>query len=130
MSGQRIGPLSASVESTELRVRFADAEQSLLELPTTLEAELTDFAGNCGRDLPGMSVVIDLQGLTFVSSRQLGVMLTVRKVLSPDKPVRLVNVSSGLSRILVVTGLDRYFTVSDADHAETKPKAAGYGSAN
>jgi anti-anti-sigma factor len=77
-----------------------------------------------------MSVVIDLQGLTFVSSRQLGVMLTVRKALSPDMPVSLVNVSSGLSRILAITGLERHFVVTDAEPADTESKAAGSGSAN
>ena len=126
---ESIGPLSVSVGSTEVRLWFADPDDSLLELPAGLEAELSEFARNCGGDLLGKSVVIDLQGVAFVSSRQLGVMLTVRKVLSSDSPVSLVNVSSGLSRILVVTGLDRYFTVTDAEPAETRPKAASRGSA-
>ena len=126
---ESIGPLSVSVGPTEVRLWFADPDDSLLELPAGLEAELSAFAGDCGGDLLGKSVVIDLQGTAFVSSRQLGVMLTVRKVLSSDSPVSLVNVSSGLSRILVVTGLDRHFIVTDADPVETNPKAASRGSA-
>ena len=111
---QEIGPLVASVEATQIRFCFADPEAVLLSLPPALEGELSDFARDNQRELATKPVVMDLCGIRFVSSRQLGVMLTVRKALSPDRSVSLLNVSPTIRRVLAVTGLEKYFDVAGA----------------
>jgi anti-anti-sigma factor len=56
-------------------------------------------------------VVFDFQGVNFVSSRHLGMALTIGKVFGAKADMTLTNVSPMVRNVLAVTGLERHFTV-------------------
>ncbi|MFQ6048968.1 MAG: STAS domain-containing protein [Phycisphaerae bacterium] len=106
-----IGPIVVSIGPDSLQLRFADPQAALLEVPPGLEAQLRDLARQHAGQLGGKPVVIDLQGVEFVSSRHLGVVLTARRALAPESRPILTNITPAVSRILDLTSLSGYFTI-------------------
>jgi anti-anti-sigma factor len=109
----QIGPVMVRVDPEAVRFHFVDTEAILLEVPPGLEAELREFARSRRGDVQGKAVRFDLQDVGFVSSRQLGVLLTIRKVLAPGGQVRLENVSPVVRNLLEVARLTRHFSAGD-----------------
>ena len=95
------------------RFTLAAPTQPVLELPANLERQLGERLANllAAGDRP--AVVLDLEGIPAISSRQLGVMLTLSKVLRDSVPrLPLKGVSGGVRRLLEVTRTDQFFEIT------------------
>ena len=70
-----------------------------------LEAELRD-------SLPGVSTLImDLEGLEYISSAGLRVLLSTQKVMNKQGEMKLINVNSTVLEILEITGFTDILTI-------------------
>jgi len=108
-----IGPLQVEMESSQLRFRFAAPDAITLEIPMSLEEELSSYLAEHQEHIAGRRLVIDLQDLPAISSRQLGIMLTIRKVCQPIGTVELEAVSEGVRYLLNLTKMAQYFDLSE-----------------
>jgi anti-anti-sigma regulatory factor len=107
----QVGPFAVEVSPTQIRFRFADPDAITLEIPSSLEKDLLAFVERHRADAGGRRCVIDLQDLTALSSRQLGMMLAVRKVCQPLGPLDLERVSGSVRQLLDLTRMAGYFNL-------------------
>ncbi|MCG3137303.1 MAG: hypothetical protein HJJLKODD_01147 [Phycisphaerae bacterium] len=104
-----VGPLTIEIEVHRVRFYFSDPLAMSLEIPPSFEAMLQD-AVELHRDLlKGHEFQIDLANMPAISSRQMGMILTVREVCRPYGGVALVNTSSSVQQLLRLTGTQRFF---------------------
>jgi anti-anti-sigma factor len=96
-----------------VRFRFTSPEAMTLEIPVSLEQELSEYVDTHRGDVEQKRLIIDLQELPAVSSRQLGTMLTIRKICDPIGEVELAGVSEGVRYLLHLTKMSKYFNLSD-----------------
>ena len=106
---QTIGPLAVSVDETEVGFRFCDAMEMALEVPPFLVEGLQAFQAGHQDVLASRPVVFDLAGVPAISSRQLGVMLTVRQVVAGQGRLALRDVSESVKRLLKMTKMEQFF---------------------
>ena len=60
------------------------------------------------------NVVVDLQSVTYVNSSNIAQLLRLRKMLSSSKHrMRICSINDSVWSILLVTGLDKLFEVTD-----------------
>lgn len=112
MSANQVGPLEILAEHDAVRFRL---------LPHTITAELpTDYEQTLFSrltTLPAQTrVLLDLDGTAAVSSRELGVLLTLRKVLAEARGherLRLTGVSSAVRRVLEVSRTSQFFEIDN-----------------
>ena len=104
-----IGPLTATLERDELVFRFHDPLTMALEVPATLEYDLNQFIEEHKESLSGCQLLVDLQGVTGINSRQLGVMLALRQVLAAQGSLALRGLSQGVKRLLAMTRMEHFF---------------------
>jgi hypothetical protein len=104
-----IGPLAVETERSQVCFRFANPHAMTLEVPDSLEEELSAYLDHDRAGLTGKRFVIDLQDLPALNSRQLGMMLTIRKVCSPIGSVWLDHVSDGVKYLLSLTRTAGWF---------------------
>jgi anti-anti-sigma regulatory factor len=107
----QIGPFAVEVSSTEIKFRFANPDAIMLEIPSSLEEDLSVFFERHRADAVGRRFVIDLQDLHALSSRQLGMMLTVRKVCQRLGALELERVSGNVRHLLDLTRMAGYFNL-------------------
>lgn len=107
-----IGPIRIEIDEAQVRFRFVNPKAMTLEIPISLEEETADYLAEHRAAVTGKQFVINLQDLPAVSSRQLGIMLTIRKICDPIGPVRLENVSEGVRYLLNLTRMSQYFNLS------------------
>ncbi len=105
----QVGPLEIKVDDTEIWVRFDDPVSVMLEIPPSFEEQLRDVAAEHRSAFQGKGMHMDLANLPAISSRQLGLILTVREVLKPFGALQLHNVSHSVRHLLELTGTDRFF---------------------
>jgi anti-anti-sigma factor len=91
--------------------RFADTNTILLEIPAAFEKELAGLLRECGERLKGKRLVFDLGGVAAISSRQLGILLLVRRVWASTGTLVLRGVSTGIRRILQKARLIDWFEI-------------------
>jgi anti-anti-sigma regulatory factor len=106
-----IGPMDVSISEGEAVFRFVDADSLLLEIPPTLESDLARSLHERCAELKGKTLVFDLAGLPAVNSRQLGMVLTVRKACEAGGPFQLRGVSPGVRRVLELTRMLGFFDI-------------------
>lgn len=104
-----LGPLRWRREQNCIRLCLATPEQFLLEVPADYEQVLR--SGLLAGAPADATFVMDLAGVPAISSRHLGVLLTVQKVLR-DRigALPVVNVSDGVRRLFELTRTDRFFS--------------------
>lgn len=54
-------------------------------------------------------VIVDLKNVNFIDSSGLGALVSLRKFLPPQRPVRLRNANGFVEKVLNLTKLDRVF---------------------
>ncbi len=109
-----IGPIRIEIHPGEVRFRFANPQTMTLEVPVSLEEELAHHLAAHEAEIAGKRLVIDLEGLPAVSSRQLGIMLTIRKTCQPYGTTDLESVSDGVRYLLDLTRMAQYFSLTGA----------------
>ncbi len=100
------------IRSTESQVTFRFDPASLehgYEYPANLESLLSDLAKQKIEMFAHREVLIDLEELPAISSKQLGAMLAVRKTCAPNCKVKVLNLRPNVSELLRVTKLEDFF---------------------
>ncbi len=113
MASTEIGPIRVEADASEVRFRFVNPHIMTLEIPVSLEEELSTYLQLNQASVTGKRLVIDLVDLAAVSSRQLGMMLTIRKICQPFGPVELEAVSDGVRYLLNLTRMAKYFNLPE-----------------
>lgn len=104
--------LSIAQRDGEWCIRFNDRADPMCEIPADYDASLEGQFGPLCR-LPGeLRLFVDLSGVPAISSRQLGILIAVQRILRPRierLPIR--NAGPSVQRLLDVTRTDRFFEV-------------------
>ena len=109
------GPLVFAAEADLIRIRFRSRVELLAEIPAGYATEVTERLRSAMND-PQQRLVVDLESVRGLSSRQLGLLLLIRKALEGRlEPVPLVGVSPGVRRLLQVTQTARFFDMDATD---------------
>ncbi len=106
-----ISPLQIEIGEQELWFRFTDPASIMLEIPPAFEEQLRQVADENRKQFEGKTLHLELENLTAISSRQLGVILTIREVMKAFGQLQLHNTSESVKRLLQLTGTDRFFDV-------------------
>ena len=105
-----LGPLEMSREGDRCRFTLSAPHQMTLTLPKGYQQHLSQKLGDLLAEGAEISVTLDLEDLPGISSRQLGVMLALRKALrARSDRLPLSGVSPGVRRLLAVTRTDQFF---------------------
>ena len=108
---------------SNLGSRFDVLEQRGVFIITLLNAEILDAheIDHLGDDLQkfvdgkrSAKIVIDMQGVQFLSSAALGMLLTVRTAIdSSGGALRLANVRDDIQEVFKITKLDKVLTIKE-----------------
>ncbi len=104
-----LGPLHVTFTTTEVLFRLTDPGAMTLEMPAHLEQALLDLREEHAAEFSAKPVLVDLESLPAISSRQLGVLLTVRKVFEGAGLVTLRRVADPVRQLLEVTKIIKLF---------------------
>ena len=63
---------------------------------------------------PGSRVLLDLSRVTFLDSSGLGAVVSVMKLLGPDRRLELAALGPVVQKVFRLTRMDRVFTIHDA----------------
>lgn len=107
-----LGPLNLHHDDRSWRFTLANPAEQLLEVPPRFEAELAERLGALSPDGTPPRVVLDLEGLPALSSRQLGVLISLHKaVRARAKRLPVVGTSAGVRHLFAVTRTGQFFEV-------------------
>jgi anti-anti-sigma factor len=107
-----LGPLKMAVGDDTAVVWLADPQAIVLEISEQYEDELQRALKQVLDS--GRAVVLDLEDLPALSSRQLGLMLTLQKVVTPRQgKLPVWNVSPGVRRVLKMTRTGHFFALPE-----------------
>lgn len=106
-----VSPLMIEIGEQELWFRFTDPDAIMLEVPPEFEEQLRQAVEENRQQFEGKTLHLELENLTAISSRQLGMILTLREVMKPFGQLQLHNTSESVKRLLQLTGTDRFFDV-------------------
>lgn len=68
-------------------------------------------------DHEGSPVVLNLTNVTFLDSSGLGAVVAAMKLLGPERPLELVNLTAPVAKVFRLTRMDSVFTIHDAQPA-------------
>ena len=105
-----LGPLQLTRALQRATLTLSDPDEVTLEIPAEYDQALQAAVGQMMTE--GVTIEMDLQGLTGISSRQLALMLTLRKlVLERQAKLPLRGVTPGVQRVLELTRTRQFFDV-------------------
>jgi ABC-type transporter Mla MlaB component len=104
-----IALLHIRVDDQTVHLQFDEKVSDSLDIPIEFEEDLREFVGQQHDLITGRAIELDLGNLPAISSRQLGLVLTVRDVMKSYATVRLANVSASVRQLLALTGTERFF---------------------
>ena len=110
-----VSPLQIEIGDTEIWFRFGDPLAAMLEIPPAFENQLRDVIDNNRLNFEGRSVHLELGNIAAISSRQLGMILTVREVMKSFGKLQLHNISGSVKHLLQLTGTGRFFDMASAE---------------
>ncbi len=104
-----------AIQRTEDHLRFVLKPHQgdiIPELPDDYEEVLAERLSDLLADSTALSVEIDLRGVSGISSRELGSLIALHKVLRPHfSNVPVKGVSSGVRHLLALTRTDQLFSI-------------------
>ncbi|MBN2445895.1 MAG: STAS domain-containing protein [Phycisphaerae bacterium] len=107
-----LGPLTLVRDGDHATITFAQPDATILEVPEHYEDELHAALDPLLAD--GVSFAVDLAGRRAISSRQLGLMLTLQKTVRKRQPLlTLRGVTTGVQRVLEITRTAQFFEFRD-----------------
>lgn len=108
----RFGPIELRRADGEWRFSFADPGEKLLELPPNFEQDLTGRLAELGPAADGTRIVCDLGNAPALSSRHLGVLISLHKAVRAwTRKLRIVGSSPGVRHLFAVTRTGQFFEV-------------------
>ncbi len=110
-----VSPLNIELGDSEVWFRFSDPSAVMLEIPPTFEEQFRDAIDNNKTGFEGKSLHMDLGKLAAISSRQLGMILTIRGVMKTFGQLQLHNLSGSVKHLLRITGTERFFDLPSAE---------------
>lgn len=109
-SGPDLTPLALHREGQHLRFVLRVQDDILEQLPPNYEEVLTERLAGILKDAGDSTAEIDLEDVAAISSRQLGSMIALGKVLRPRfGPLPLRRVSEGVRYLLEMTRTNALF---------------------
>ncbi|MCK4342925.1 MAG: STAS domain-containing protein [Phycisphaerae bacterium] len=106
-------PLALHREGNHLKFVLRTPKDILAQLPDNYEQILAQRLANLLADETPLTVEINLAGLAGISSRQLGSLIALERVLRPRfGAVLMTNVSPTIRHVLEVTRTERLFKLS------------------
>ncbi len=104
----KIGPLLLDVEAERATITLAEPSVVALEIPDSYESQLRNRLADLLEK--NIRFEMDLEQLPAISSRQLGLMLTIHKVIRDRQPtLRLRGVSDTVRHVLGMTRTQQFF---------------------
>jgi anti-anti-sigma regulatory factor len=105
-----LGPLQLTRRQQCATLTLSDPDEVTLEIPAEYDQALHATIDQMLAE--GVSVEMDLEGLPGISSRQLALMLTLRKLVLEQQPrLPLRGVTPGVQRVLELTRTCQFFEV-------------------
>ncbi len=110
-----VSPVNIEFGDSEVWFRFSDPSVAMLEIPPLFEEQFRDAVDNNRTGFEGKSLHMDLGKLAAISSRQLGMILTIRGVMKTFGQLQLHNLSGSVKHLLRITGTERFFDLPSAE---------------
>lgn len=105
-----VTPFLVDVTPEAATFRFdPEALEDGFEYPPNLESMIAGALESRADQFTGRAVVIDLQHLPAISSKQLGAMLAVRQACCATGKVRVINLRPNVRELLHITKLGDFF---------------------
>ena len=104
-----LGPISVNFADSEVVFRYTDPGAMTLEIPAHLDKKLRETMAAHDADVAEKPILVDLEGILALSSRQLGILLLIRTVCGMSRPVILRGISDPVESLLEVTKLTKLF---------------------
>jgi hypothetical protein len=105
-----VPPFNVDLSEKDVTFRFMPASlEHGFEYPPNLEGMIAGAIEKRPQMLANRQIVIDLDGLPAISSKQLGAMLAVRTACGLDRKIRVVNLRPNVRELLHVTKLGDFF---------------------
>lgn len=105
-----LSPLELKRAGNHLRFALVRQDEILLELPRDYEQLLATQLQDVLAEAAPLTIEVDLEGRTALSSRELGSLIALQKVLHQRfGRVPLTNVSGSVRHLLAMTQIDRLF---------------------
>lgn len=108
-----LGPLELTFDDREVVFRFADPGAMMLEIPGQLEASLRKLTDERAASFARRKVVLDLENLRTLTSRQLGILLMLRVVCEPHGGIVLRNLAEPVVGLLHLTKVAKLFKAEE-----------------
>ena len=107
-----LGPLTMTCEGDTCRFTLTAPEQMMLDVPPQYDRRLSEQLADVFAAGSESAIVMDLQGLPAISSRQLGVMLALQKAqrVRGDR-LTVAGASRSVQHLLKVTRTEQFFTL-------------------
>lgn len=104
-----IGPLTIRLDGDTWRITLTTPDEVTLELPPNYDKTIRDALDSVIRDRP-VDIVFDLGSLPGISSRQLGLMLALRKAVAyRGDRLRVAGATDPVKELLRVTHTEQFF---------------------
>ena len=105
-----VPPFSVRLSEDDVTFRFMPASlEHGFEYPPNLEGMIGGTVDKHPELLDRRQVVIDLDDLPAISSKQLGAMLAVRTACGLDRRIRIINLRPNVRELLHITKLGDFF---------------------
>ena len=104
-----LGPISVNFAGSEIVFRYTNPGAMTLEIPTHLDKKIRATMAAHEADVAEKPILVDLEGVLALSSRQLGILLLIRTVCGVSRPVILRGISDPVADLLEVTKLTKLF---------------------
>ncbi len=108
-----LSPLALQRVGNRLRFTLAARGEELPELPANYEELLTTHLAHLLKDPAPYTAEVNLEGCPGISSRQLGSLIALQKILRPRfGRIPITGVSDSVRHLLELTRTDQLFDVS------------------
>ena len=104
-----LGPLELTFGDREVLFRFADPGAMMLGIPGQLETELRKLTEERAASFVSRKMVLDLDNLRTLTSRQLGILLMLRVICEPLGGIVLRNLAEPVLGLLHLTKVAKLF---------------------
>ena len=105
-----LSPFVLTIDDSAVTFRFdPESLEQGFEYPPDLERVISGLLETRPGLLEKRRLVIDLEELPAISSKQLGAMLAVRKACDVTDPIRLLNLRPNVRELLHITRLGDFF---------------------
>ena len=108
-----LGPLELTFGDQEVLFRFADPGAMMLEIPGRLETSLRTLTAERAASFAGRKMVVDLENLRTLTSRQLGILLMLRAVCEPIGGIVLRNLAEPVQGLMHLTKVAKLFETEE-----------------